>query len=141
MVCRPGVGSRDRFAGLLITAGSGRWLAVCLCKQQQQQQFSRESMRSIGRRDFFVCDQAVWNSSLYWYTMVYSCEPVICPEAQESTRVACLLPQPQLCMCRVRVPLAAWSPIRQVVVAVCRRCSPPSACASSSNTLHSRLSS
>ena len=58
--------------------------------------------------------------------MVYSCEPVICPEAQESTRVACLL-LAQQCMCRVRVPLAAWSPIRQVVVAVCRRCSPQSA--------------
>jgi len=31
VVCRPGVGSRDRFAGLLITAGSGRWqLAGCV---------------------------------------------------------------------------------------------------------------
>ena len=33
MVCRPGVGSRDRFAGLLITAGSGRWLAGWLAVQ------------------------------------------------------------------------------------------------------------
>ena len=29
MVCRPGVGSRDRFAGLLITAGSGREEQSC----------------------------------------------------------------------------------------------------------------
>ena len=47
VVCRPGVGSRDRFAGLLITAGSGS--CCCWCST------ALESLRLIGRRDFFVC--------------------------------------------------------------------------------------